>query len=148
MVAMDTLDTKRRKSRGDDFNCRTSSLLLAFENKTRLKNQGRQNKLGKACGIALIVIGLVLTFGGEAFTTFFEGRFNYNGWGNILGQIWSGLGAVFNNGNNVCVNLQNAITISEIGLYIGVLMMIGGIIALTVSLARRNRRQENLSYRL
>ena len=79
MVAMDTLDTKRRKSRGDDFNCRTSSLLLAFENKTRLKDQGRQNKMGKAGGIALIVIGLVFTFGGEAFTTFFEGRFNYNG---------------------------------------------------------------------
>ena len=105
--------------------------------------------MGVAGGIALVVIGLIFTLGGGAFTSFFQGRFDYNGCGNILGQIGSGIGALFNNGNgNYCVNLQNAINISQIGLYIGVLMMIGGIIVLTVNLARRNRRQENLSYRL
>ncbi|MDQ6862421.1 MAG: hypothetical protein M3044_01215 [Thermoproteota archaeon] len=85
--------------------------------------------------------------GGGAFTSFFQGRIHYNGCGNILGQIGSGVGAPLGNGN-LCVNLQNAINISQIGLYLDVLMMIGGIIALVVSLARRNRRQENLSYRL
>lgn len=103
--------------------------------------------MGKAGGIALMVIGFIFTFGGEAFTSFFQGRFNYNGCGNILGQIGSGVGALFNNGNNVCVNLQNAINLSQIGLYVGVFMVAGGIIVLTVTLARRNRRQENLSYR-
>src|SRR5205809_6060399 len=104
--------------------------------------------MGKAGGIALIVIGIVFTFGAEAFTTFFEGRFNYNGCGNIIGQLGSGIGALFSNGNNVCVNLQNAINVSQIGLYVGVFMVAGGIIVLTVTLARRNRRKENLSYRL
>lgn len=102
--------------------------------------------MGKAGGIALMVIGFIFTFGGEAFTTFFQGRFNYNGCGNILGQIGSGIGALFSNGNNVCVNLQNAINISHIGLYLGVFMVAGGIVVLTVTLAR-GRRQENLSYR-
>ena len=37
-------------------------------------------------------------------------------------------------GGNTCINLQNAITISRIGLFIGVFMMIGGIIALTINL--------------
>jgi hypothetical protein len=86
--------------------------------------------------------------GEGTFTSFFQGRFDYNGCGNILGSNWIWDRELFNNGNgNLCVNLQNAIKISQIGLYIGVLMMIGGIIALTVSLSRRNRRQENLSYR-
>ena len=67
------------------------------------------------------------------------------GCGNILGQIGSDLGALTGEGN-ICNNLQNAITMSQIGLYIGVFMMIGGIIALTINLARRYRRHENLGY--
>ncbi|MDQ6866104.1 MAG: hypothetical protein M3044_20050 [Thermoproteota archaeon] len=92
-----------------------------------------------AGGIALVVIGLVFTLGGEVFSFIFQGRFGYNGCSNILDQIGSGLAALFSNGSNVCVNLQNAITISQIGLYIGGFMVVGGIVVLTIRLTGRNR---------
>jgi hypothetical protein len=96
--------------------------------------------MGIAGGIALVVIGLIFTLGGEVFSSIFQG-FGYNGCGKLLDQIGSGLGALFSNGDYVCVNLQNAINVSQIGLYIGGFMVVGGILVLAIRLTG------HLSYR-
>ncbi len=95
--------------------------------------------MGLAAGISLVISGFVFALGGEGFSSYFQGQFSSNGCGNTVGS------ALLNSGNNACINLQHALNLSYIGLVVGFLMLVGGVMAVSVTISRRKIKRERLT---
>jgi uncharacterized membrane protein len=97
-----------------------------------------------AGGIGLIVIGAILTFSGIWGASFYQTQFDNNQCGNIIGQATEGLQQLFgsNQMQQQCQSMQSLHDGSTFVMYIGIFMVIGGIVLLAV----RGKKHRQYSY--
>jgi uncharacterized membrane protein len=96
-------------------------------------------------GLALMVLGVVLTFSGVWAASFYQTEYDNNQCGNILGQASEAIQQLFgsNSIQQQCNNMHSLRDGSTFIMYIGIFMVIGGI----AMLAMNNKRQQQYNFR-